>query len=121
MNANHRDRSIGRKLPRSVQSLRRGQREYTLPQSIYVRADSSSSSMKYRRMKEKFGTTSSNGVKSPAGTKTPGGSNDEEEVEKPTKTRKTPAKKASSKKRKMNDEDDAETDKVKAEEADELV
>ena len=76
--------------------------------------------MKYRRMKEKFGTTSSNGANLPAGTKTPGGSDDEGEAKKTTKAKKTPAKKTS-KKRKMNEDDDAETNGVKVEGDNELV
>lgn len=73
--------------------------------------------MKYRRMKEKFGTASANGTNSPDGAKTVARSEGDGEAEKTTKTKKTPAKKPS-KKRKKSEDDDAESNKVKAEEDD---
>ena len=76
------------------------------------------SSIKYKRMKDKFGTASSASVTPAAEDATPAG----DDSEKTPKKKKAPAKtpKSAAKKRKLKDDDDAETTKVKAEDEEDV-
>ena len=88
---------------------------YVLLPSRLLMLTHSYGNIKYRRLKDKFGTASTSASTPTGDEENPGGEGAEE-----TPKKKTPAKKGGTKKRKLSEADDAETTPVKKEEAEDV-